>query len=487
MIVLAAALLIGLAAWAWRSRNPGAGSGDLPARTAQSHPIPIAANGPAATPQIEASERELDLGRVPVGKVMVHEFRFDNRGDAALEIASVGVGCGCTVVGDWTRRVEPGGSGGVIMTFTVPETDGVFHKTLNVASNDPAHPQTVFAVKGEAWKLFEADPARVVFDRVEGEPPGNPVKVRLVNRSGKPIELSGARGSLPGVEVRLAEKTKGLEYEVLVEPQEGTFSTGGGQIMIGCAMKDVPQITVPLVVNAVPALSISPAEVVLAANPTTSAEIFRLALRSASATPLAVPELISAPDGITVAMTEVEAGKIFGVAVSVPTGWKLPEGRAAVVALKTAHPNFPRLEIPLLRRDAGDRTAFRELPSGKASAAGVPDFATKSHDFGSVPAGAVIGHDFSFAVPNGGPSVEIVRVDSCSNKGVVRDWSRTVAPGQTGNVSLALNTAGLDGPVEIAFLIIAGNDPTPAAELRLKALIRQSQVMDKPTATGIVK
>lgn len=257
--------------------------------------------------------------------------------------------------------------------------------------------------------------------------------------------------------------------------------------MIGCAMKDVPQITVPLVVNAVPALLISPAEVVLAANPTASAEIFRLALRSASATPLAVPELISAPEGVKVAMTEVAAGNLFGVEISVPTGWKLPEGRAAVVALKTTHPNFPRLEIPLLRRDAGDRTAFRELPSSKSTAAGVPDFATKSHDFGSVPAGAVIGHDFAFTVPDDGHPVEISRVDSCSNKGVVRDWSRTVAPGQTGNVSLALNTAGLDGLVEIAFLVITGNESAPAAELRLKAVIRQGPAMDNPAATGVVK
>lgn len=471
--------------WIWLSRDTGrdvAARGDAvggqPGGEIRATPSASGAHGRS---QIETSERELDLGRVPVGKVVVHEFRYANRGDAALEIASVGVGCGCTVVGDWTRRVDPGGSGGVVVTFTVPETDGAFHKTLNVASNDPAHPQTVFAVKGVAWRLFEAEPARVVFERVAGEPPGTPVKVRLHNRSGSPVDLSGVRSSLPGVKVTLAEKTRGMEYEVLVEPQEGVFSTGGGQIMIGCGMKDVPQITVPLVVNAVPALSVSPAEVVLASNPATSGETFRLALRSSASVPLAVPEVISAPEGIRVAMNEVEAGRLFGVEISVPTGWKLPEDRGAVVALKTTHPNFPRLEIPLLGRNAGDRTAFRPVPSGRANAAGVPEFARKSHDFGTVPAGAVIGHDFAFTVPGGGDSVEIARVDSCSNKGVVRDWSRTVAPGQAGNVSLALDTSGLDGLVEIAFLVITGNESAPVAELRLKAVIRQGPATGNPS------
>src|SRR5258708_1206863 len=62
-----------------------------------------------AGPRIELGLPFHDFGRIRQGDVVRYDFVFKNAGTEPLEIASVTPGCGCTTVGNWDRRVEPGG------------------------------------------------------------------------------------------------------------------------------------------------------------------------------------------------------------------------------------------------------------------------------------------------------------------------------------------------------------------------------------------
>lgn len=98
-------------------------------------------------PKIEFKEESQDFGRVKQGKVLTHNFRFKNVGDATLIVNTVRTSCGCTAALVSKREIKPGESGEIKATFNTRGFSGQNTKYIYVESNDPSAPQKQLAMK----------------------------------------------------------------------------------------------------------------------------------------------------------------------------------------------------------------------------------------------------------------------------------------------------------------------------------------------------
>lgn len=97
-------------------------------------------------------------------------------------------------------------------------------------------------------------------------------------------------------------------------------------------------------------------------------------------------------------------------------------------------------------------------------------FAEPIHDFGTLNAGDVKRADFVFT-NTGNAILEVTEVRPTCGCTTAGEWTRKVEPGETGKISLQLNTANFQGPV-VKFVTVVCNDPTQASlQLQLKANI----------------
>jgi len=116
----------------------------------------------AAGPAISFDNEEHDWGVIYQGEVASHNYKVQNTGDAALLISQVKTTCGCTVARDWPKRLEPGESGIIGVSFNSGARQGRNEKTIAVHSNDTARPLVQLKIHGDIKKLVEITPSHVV-------------------------------------------------------------------------------------------------------------------------------------------------------------------------------------------------------------------------------------------------------------------------------------------------------------------------------------
>ena len=77
-----------------------------------------------------------DLGKVEEGQVVDVAFRFKNTGDKPLVIASVSVGCGCTIITERRKEpLQPGREGVIKAKFDSKNLPGERIKEIYVGAN----------------------------------------------------------------------------------------------------------------------------------------------------------------------------------------------------------------------------------------------------------------------------------------------------------------------------------------------------------------
>lgn len=98
-------------------------------------------------PKIEFKEESQDFGRVKQGKVLTHNFRFKNVGDATLIVKNVRTSCGCAAALASKRELKPGETGEIKATFNTRGYSGENIKYVYVESNDPSARQKQLVMK----------------------------------------------------------------------------------------------------------------------------------------------------------------------------------------------------------------------------------------------------------------------------------------------------------------------------------------------------
>lgn len=169
-----------------------------------------AAGGPVAAPVSPV----VDLGPIPRGQEIRHEFVIENRGDAPLVITEVEPSCGCTVA-SYDKRIEPGAKGRVGAVVKTEGFRGPIAKSLSVYTNDPENPRIVLVIKAILREMVEVDPGYVRFRAVVGEP-AQPSVQTVWSADRQDLEVLGVESPYPFVEAEVrpaadGERKDGIE------------------------------------------------------------------------------------------------------------------------------------------------------------------------------------------------------------------------------------------------------------------------------------
>jgi hypothetical protein len=97
----------------------------------------------AKGPKIVFKNESWDFGKVKAGNDLTYEFVFRNDGDAPQNIKTVESSCGCTaaLVSEKDKKVEPGKSGKIKVTFSTLGYAGEVAKYVYVETDDLASPR----------------------------------------------------------------------------------------------------------------------------------------------------------------------------------------------------------------------------------------------------------------------------------------------------------------------------------------------------------
>jgi len=95
----------------------------------------------AKGPKIVFAKDAYDFGKIKQGDEPAYEFVFKNEGDALLTIKNVETSCGCTAALVSEKKVEPGKSGKIKVTFSSRGYSGEVTKHIYVDSDDPLAPR----------------------------------------------------------------------------------------------------------------------------------------------------------------------------------------------------------------------------------------------------------------------------------------------------------------------------------------------------------
>jgi hypothetical protein len=303
------------------------------------------AKGPVA----QFSPLAVDFGQVGSAEVKRHDFTVANAGSEPLRILSVNPSCGCTTAGEWDREIAPGKSGRIPIEFNPANFSGVVTKAIVVTTNDPARPTQVLELKANVWRPFQVQPAFANFLPVEGEPSTETKVIRIVYNGEAPAELGAPVCSDGRFKAELKPVLPGKEFELHV-----TYDSASGAgspsstITIKTSLPDQPMLTVTAFAMPQPAIAIVPPAVQLPRGPLNQDYRHNVVIRSNSRTPLSVTEPTVEGQGVTAKLTEAQPGKLYYLNIGVPHDFTAPADGPVVVSVKTSHPKFPVIRIPIV-------------------------------------------------------------------------------------------------------------------------------------------
>ncbi|NUO07617.1 MAG: DUF1573 domain-containing protein [Candidatus Brocadia sp.] len=114
-------------------------------------------------PKIVFEEKTYDFGKIYIGELVTHGFKFKNQGSGELVINKVKSSCGCTAALVSKSNVLKGEEGEVQIKFNPGRYVGRVTKSVTVNSNDPENPAYKLTVTGEILEEVSVNPKRINF------------------------------------------------------------------------------------------------------------------------------------------------------------------------------------------------------------------------------------------------------------------------------------------------------------------------------------
>jgi hypothetical protein len=276
-------------------------------------------------------------------------FVFTNTGDQVLELTHVQPACGCTTAGEWSRRVDPGQTGSIPIQFNSMNFNGAVFKTVTVTSNDKLRPTMALQFKGTIWKPIDVQPQFAVLNLPPDAPEASTI-VKVVVNTEENITLSTPVCSNPAFKADVTELKPGKEFEVrvrIVQPvPQGNVQS---QITMQCSSTNSPEVRITAWANVQPAIQVMPAQIHVPPPPLALPATPSLIIQNNSTNELALSEpSVNAP-GVTAQITETQPGRTFNVVLTFPRGFEAKPGSPVELTLKTTHPRYPVLKVPVLQ------------------------------------------------------------------------------------------------------------------------------------------
>ncbi len=311
--------------------------------------------GPAAQvtngvgPKIAFATPIYDFGRIKSGDPVKYTYIFTNIGDQILELANVAPQCGCTAAGEWTKKVEPGNTGVIPIQFNTANYGHAVVKAITVACNDRTQPTVVLQMKGTVWKPIELVPPYTIINVLPDTPNASGV-VRIVNNMEEPLAVTAPECSSPAFTATLTTNIPGKEYQLTlasVPPlKPGTIQ---GKVTLKSSATNAPTLDIPFWANVQAPVMVLPPQIMLPAAPIANPMAPSVTIQNNTTNLMNISDPEFNVPGAQVKIKELQPGRIFSLQVSIPPGFEVPQGQKALVTVKTTHPQFKVLEIPVVQ------------------------------------------------------------------------------------------------------------------------------------------
>lgn len=155
-------------------------------------------------PKAVVVEAIKDVGTVPKGDKIVHDFQIRNDGDAVLEILNIQPACGCTVA-EFDKTIAPGQTGKVHAVVDTSTFGGPIAKGMSVFTNDPATPQLELTIRAKVEPYIAIKPGYARYVTVQGEPVEGDITQTLWATDGSSMDVVGVDSPWPYLKVSFHE------------------------------------------------------------------------------------------------------------------------------------------------------------------------------------------------------------------------------------------------------------------------------------------
>jgi hypothetical protein len=211
ILALFAAFLVAVAGYSFQA----------PATSAPAAAAKPADSKTAPKPKAVAVEPVADMGSVPKGEKVTHDFLIKNEGDADLTITNVQPACGCTVA-EFDKVIKAGATGKVHAVVDTSSFSGPIAKGVSVFTNDPATPKIDLTLRAKVDPYISAKPGYARYIVVQGESQEGTITQSLWAPDGSSWDITSVDSPLPSLKVTYREaKTeervpdaKGKQWEV---------------------------------------------------------------------------------------------------------------------------------------------------------------------------------------------------------------------------------------------------------------------------------
>jgi hypothetical protein len=300
-----------------------------------------------AGPRIQFATPVHDFGQIKGGEVVKYTYVFTNVGQQVLELTAVQVGCGCTTAGDWSRRVEPGQTGSIPIQFNSGSFNGQVAKSVTVTCNDPNQPTVMLQLKATIWKPIEVTPQFAALN-VTSESPANATSVRIVSNEESPLSVFAPESNNGAFAAELRTNQVGKEFELIVRTVP-PLPAGNvqGQITLRTSSTNLPVINVGVFANHQPAVLVTPPQITLPASPLANLVPANVAIRNNGTNALVLTGAAVNAKGVEVQLKEVQPGRYFTLMVIFPVGFEIAPGELVELSVKSNHPQFPDIKVPI--------------------------------------------------------------------------------------------------------------------------------------------
>jgi hypothetical protein len=186
-----------------------------------------------------------DFAKAKSGDIVRYSYIFTNTDSSEiLEVSAVQPTCGCTVAGDWTRRVEPGQTGTIPIQFNTANYSGPVFKFITVSTSDRSNATMQLQLKGTLWRPIDVNPLYAIIT-VPPDATNASASVRVINNLDEPVTLSPPQSLTPAFVAEIKTNQPGKEY-LLTVATAGQLSPGNiqGQIILRTSSTNAPVVTV---------------------------------------------------------------------------------------------------------------------------------------------------------------------------------------------------------------------------------------------------
>lgn len=222
----------------------------------------VLAQGRAGSALFDEASR--DLGSVPRGTTLIHQFKLNNPTNAPLHVSSLRTSCGCATAVVAKDEIQPGESTVVLVTIDTRKYSGPRNFTIYVLIDRPFMDEVRLALQAFSRDDVMLTPGQLAFGRVKrGTTPKVTVSIEYHGTANwKITDIENENGYLQPQLDEISRLTGHVVYQLAVKLRDD-LPVGAWHADIWLKTNDpaTPRIRIPLIVEVESNLTVTPAEV----------------------------------------------------------------------------------------------------------------------------------------------------------------------------------------------------------------------------------